>query len=107
MAGHKDALDLAQRAAATKGALKVVPLAVSGAFHTSLMKPAQDALIKVRRLAACTRCQLRSAASAASRCAALLSQFSVQSAHRGALQRRCSSSSAGWVAPAVCRLGAP
>ncbi len=51
VAGHKDALELVQRAAATKGALKVVPLPVSGAFHTSLMKPAQDALVKARRLA--------------------------------------------------------
>ena len=49
VAGHKDALDLVQRAAATKGALKVVLLPVSGAFHTSLMKPAQDALVKARR----------------------------------------------------------
>ena len=48
VAGHKDALDLVQRAAATKGALKVVLLPVSGAFHTSLMKPAQDALVKAR-----------------------------------------------------------
>ena len=48
LAGHKDALDLAQRAAAAKGALKVVLLPVSGAFHTGLMKPAQDALVKAR-----------------------------------------------------------
>ena len=48
LSGHKDALDLAQRAATAKGALKVLPLAVSGAFHTPLMKPAQDALVKVR-----------------------------------------------------------
>ena len=27
-----------------------MPLPVSGAFHTSLMKPAQDALVKVRLL---------------------------------------------------------
>ena len=47
VSGHKDALDSAQRAAVAKGALKVTPLAVSGAFHTPLMKPAQDSLIKV------------------------------------------------------------
>ncbi len=48
LSGHKDALDLAQRAAAAKGALKVLPLAVSGAFHSPLMKPAQEALVKAR-----------------------------------------------------------
>ena len=48
LSGHKDALDLAQRAAAAKGALKVMPLAVSGAFHSPLMKPAQEALVKAR-----------------------------------------------------------
>ena len=48
ISGHKNALDEAQRAAAAKGALKAVPLAVSGAFHTPLMKPAQEDLLKVR-----------------------------------------------------------
>lgn len=50
VSGHKDALEMAQKAAAAKGALKAVPLAVSGAFHTPLMKPAQDALVKVSSL---------------------------------------------------------
>lgn len=30
--------------ATAKGALKAVPVAVSGAFHTELMQPARDAL---------------------------------------------------------------
>lgn len=46
-AGHKDALEVAQRLATSKGALKAVPVAVSGAFHTSLMQPARDALTEV------------------------------------------------------------
>lgn len=40
------ALDIVQRRAAAKGALKVTPLAVSGGFHTQLMKPASDKLTK-------------------------------------------------------------
>lgn len=44
LSGHKDALEEAQRLATAKGALKAVPVAVSGAFHTSLMVPARDAL---------------------------------------------------------------
>ncbi|KAK9830038.1 hypothetical protein WJX72_009330 [[Myrmecia] bisecta] len=47
ISGHKDALEDAMAAAIKAGALKAVPLAVSGAFHTSLMQPARDALIKV------------------------------------------------------------
>jgi len=47
VSGHKDALDMAQRAAVAKGALKATPLAVSGAFHTPLMKSAQEVLVKV------------------------------------------------------------
>lgn len=43
-AGHKTALDEVQRQATAKGALKAVPLAVSGAFHTPLMQPAREAL---------------------------------------------------------------
>lgn len=46
VSGHKKALDVLQRKAAAKGALKVTPLAVSGGFHTQLMKPASDKLIK-------------------------------------------------------------
>lgn len=51
VSGHKDALDEVQKLATTKGALKATPLAVSGAFHTPLMQPAREALIKV-----CTIC---------------------------------------------------
>ncbi len=46
VSGHKTALEEAQKLATTKGALKAVPVAVSGAFHTSLMAPARDALIE-------------------------------------------------------------
>lgn len=46
ISGHKTALDEAQRLATQKGALKAVPVAVSGAFHTSLMAPARDALVE-------------------------------------------------------------
>lgn len=46
--GHKDALEEVQRQATAKGALKAVPLAVSGAFHTPLMQPARDALTQVQ-----------------------------------------------------------
>lgn len=45
VSGHKVALEEVQRAATQKGALKAVPVAVSGAFHTSLMAPARDALV--------------------------------------------------------------
>ena len=34
--------------ATSNGAMKCAPLAVSGAFHTSLMQPARDQLVKVR-----------------------------------------------------------
>ena len=47
VSGHKDALEEAQRLATAKGALKAVPVAVSGAFHTSLMAPAREALTAV------------------------------------------------------------
>ena len=46
VSGHKAALEEAQKLATTKGALKAVPVAVSGAFHTSLMAPARDALVE-------------------------------------------------------------
>ena len=49
-AGHKDALEEVQRQATAKGALKAVPVAVSGAFHTSLMQPARDALTEASQL---------------------------------------------------------
>lgn len=45
VSGHKAALEEVQQLATKKGALKAVPVAVSGAFHTSLMSPARDALI--------------------------------------------------------------
>lgn len=44
ISGHKEALEEAQKLASARGALKAVPVAVSGAFHTSLMDPAKDAL---------------------------------------------------------------
>ncbi|KAI7846366.1 hypothetical protein COHA_000078 [Chlorella ohadii] len=47
VSGHKDALEEVQRQATAKGALKAVPVAVSGAFHTELMQPARDALTEV------------------------------------------------------------
>jgi hypothetical protein len=51
VSGHTAALDVVQEAAVKKGALKAARLAVSGAFHTPLMQPARDALVKVLRLA--------------------------------------------------------
>lgn len=47
MSGHLSALDAVTAAAVKKGALKAVQLAVSGAFHTPLMQPAREALVKV------------------------------------------------------------
>ncbi|KIZ07315.1 (acyl-carrier-protein) S-malonyltransferase [Monoraphidium neglectum] len=44
VSGHLDALDWVQSAALEAGALKAARLAVSGAFHTSLMEPARAAL---------------------------------------------------------------
>lgn len=44
VSGHNEALQQVQRMAVAEGAMKVAPLAVSGAFHTSLMKTAQDNL---------------------------------------------------------------
>jgi len=43
LAGHKEALEEAFQLLKTLGA-KVIPLKVSGAFHTELMSPAQDGL---------------------------------------------------------------
>lgn len=44
VSGHLSALERLQPAALEAGAMKVVPLSVAGAFHTSLMEPAVDAL---------------------------------------------------------------
>ena len=47
VSGHQEALGEVQALATAKGALKVAPLPVSGAFHTPLMQPAQDKLKEV------------------------------------------------------------
>ncbi|KAL3150402.1 hypothetical protein ABBQ32_000240 [Trebouxia sp. C0010 RCD-2024] len=47
MSGHKAVLAEVQAQAIGQGAMKVTPLAVSGAFHTPLMQPAQNNLKKV------------------------------------------------------------
>ncbi|MEM9588534.1 MAG: ACP S-malonyltransferase [Planctomycetota bacterium] len=44
VSGHLSAIDRLEPAALEAGAMKVVRLAVAGAFHTSLMQPAVDAL---------------------------------------------------------------
>lgn len=44
VSGHKDALEEVQKLATNKGALKAQAVAVSGAFHSPLMKSAYDAL---------------------------------------------------------------
>ena len=49
VSGHKAVLAEVQAQAIGQGAMKVTPLAVSGAFHTPLMQPAQDGLRKVVR----------------------------------------------------------
>ncbi len=47
VSGHKQVLTEVQALATAKGAMKVAPLSVSGAFHTPLMQPAQDKLKQV------------------------------------------------------------
>lgn len=44
VSGHQDSCDQVQEVAKAAGAMKTVPLAVAGAFHTSIMEPAVDAL---------------------------------------------------------------
>jgi [acyl-carrier-protein] S-malonyltransferase len=44
VSGTKEACDLVEKRAPEKGALKTVRLAVAGAFHTDLMKPADQTL---------------------------------------------------------------
>ena len=48
VSGHQHALERMRALAQERGALKVTLLAVSGAFHTRLMEPARDKLLKVR-----------------------------------------------------------
>ena len=50
VSGHKQVLAEVQTLAIANGAMKVTPLAVSGAFHTPLMQPAQDKLKEVTSL---------------------------------------------------------
>ncbi|RUL88798.1 ACP S-malonyltransferase [Tautonia sociabilis] len=47
VSGSKEALALVEPIAAELGAMKVVPLAVAGAFHTDLMRPADEQLAEV------------------------------------------------------------
>ncbi|DBA92937.1 hypothetical protein WJX79_007987 [Trebouxia sp. C0005] len=49
VSGHRQVLTEVQALATAKGAMKVAPLSVSGAFHTPLMQPAQDKLKEVLR----------------------------------------------------------
>lgn len=44
VSGDRDALEKVEPIATELGAMKVVPLSVAGAFHTDLMKPADDQL---------------------------------------------------------------
>lgn len=47
VSGDRQVLTEVQALATAKGAMKVTPLSVSGAFHTPLMQPAQDKLKQV------------------------------------------------------------
>jgi [acyl-carrier-protein] S-malonyltransferase len=46
VSGHKSACERIAEAATRAGAMKTIPLAVAGAFHTSLMQPAVERLAK-------------------------------------------------------------
>jgi [acyl-carrier-protein] S-malonyltransferase len=46
VSGHKSACERIAEAATQAGAMKTIPLAVAGAFHTSLMQPAVERLAK-------------------------------------------------------------
>lgn len=46
VSGHKAACERIAEAAVKAGAMKTIPLAVAGAFHTSLMQPAVERLLK-------------------------------------------------------------
>ena len=56
VSGSREACDAAERLAPEVGAMKTIRLAVAGAFHTALMKPADATLAQ-----ALEQCQLRSA----------------------------------------------
>jgi [acyl-carrier-protein] S-malonyltransferase len=47
VSGEKAALAFVEEAATAEGAMKVIPLSVAGAFHSPLMKPADDLLGQV------------------------------------------------------------
>ena len=49
IAGHADAVARAGEIAKSKGAKRIIPLAVSAPFHCALMKPAEDRLAPVLR----------------------------------------------------------
>ena len=56
LSGHLEALEVAQKMAIAKGALKAQKVAVSGAFHTKLMLPAKEKLMKVSPRSLCRCC---------------------------------------------------
>lgn len=47
ISGHRDAVAKASEIARAQGASRVVPLQVSGAFHSSLMQPAREGLAEI------------------------------------------------------------
>jgi [acyl-carrier-protein] S-malonyltransferase len=51
VSGEQPALDALEPVATSLGAMKVIPLAVAGAFHTPLMKPADEHLAEALRQA--------------------------------------------------------